>query len=32
MHKDPQYVHCLRCQHEWIVVYLPMEAKQAVRA
>lgn len=24
--KQPQYVHCPKCQHEWIAVYLPMDA------
>ena len=29
--RTPQYVHCKACQHEWIAVWLPMDAKKAAR-
>jgi hypothetical protein len=29
--KTAQYVHCEKCQHEWIAVWLPMEAGKAAK-
>lgn len=29
--KTPQFVHCQKCQHEWIAVWLPMDADKAAK-
>jgi hypothetical protein len=29
--RKPAFVHCPTCQHEWVAIWLPMDADKAAR-